>query len=186
MYILVCLGRSYLNLPIKLNLNIIQKVQIQLLPNDISLSFLQEKSPTIIRLGDSLQELTRDIIRIIQGSTNRHCGAVTIAIVAMAMMAMMAASKTCGSGSGSGSGGPKGCSESKELHLHPHGKGNGVVGLYEESRVVRVRFSSNCKPLEELRAKASLLYIYTWSRTVNGHTDSHIPGYYPPPFILYP
>lgn len=105
-------GVNYLNLPVKLNLNIIQKRQLQLLPNDIGLAFLQEESPTVVRLCDSLQELVGYIVCIVQRGTD--CDGVAVIFIVVVMMSRSEARSSSSSCA-------EGRSECEKLHLD-HGE----------------------------------------------------------------
>ena len=69
-----------------MNLDIIQECQIQLLSDDESLALGQNQSSTLVSQLHALQELGRDVIRLVLGSTNVDLSAVVGRWVMVRMM----------------------------------------------------------------------------------------------------
>lgn len=73
----------YLQFPIQLHLDVIQKGQVELLANDILFPLLQKQSAAMVRRLDTPEEIIGDIIGVAPGWPNGHCATIGMLVVSM-------------------------------------------------------------------------------------------------------
>lgn len=61
-----------------MHLDVVQKAQVELLPNDVLLALLQEQPSAVVRPGDTPKEVLGDIIGVIARRPNGHCATVRV------------------------------------------------------------------------------------------------------------
>lgn len=69
---------AYLQLPIQLYFNIVQKRQVELSANNVLLALLEEESSAVVCPTNAPEEIGRNVIGIVVRGSNCHCSPVMV------------------------------------------------------------------------------------------------------------